>query len=189
MPEEYQVGMLLSAVSDQTLIVINALPDATSGDRQKLSNVIKLLEKFCLAGESILFERHNFYKRKQREDQPIEHFITAVRTLAQTCDFTQGGTDFSDQMVRDRPLCGMCDDNVRQRLLAKDKLDLETCIKDCRSTSITRQQIQQMKTATATNGIPTDMAASDNVFAVTMRHCDYCGRAHERGLRLCLAYG
>ena len=94
-------------------------------------------------------------------------------------------------MVRDRLLCGICDDNVRQRLLAKDKLaiDLETCIKECRSTSITRQQVQQMKTATATNGIPTGMAASDNVFAVATRHCDYCGTAHQRGLRFCPAYG
>ena len=132
MPEEYQVGMLISAASDQTLIVINALPYATSSDRQKLSKVIQLLEEFCLAGENILFERHNFYKRKQGEDEPIENFITAVRTLAQTCDFIQDGKDFSDQMVRDRLLCGIGDDNVRQRLLAKDKLDLETCIKECR---------------------------------------------------------
>ena len=43
MPEEYQVGMLISAASDQTLIVINALPYATSSDRQKLSKVIQLL--------------------------------------------------------------------------------------------------------------------------------------------------
>ena len=94
-------------------------------------------------------------------------------------------------MVRNRLLCGICDDNVRQRLLAKDKLDLETCIKECRSTSITRQQVQQMKTAiaTVTNGIPTGMAVSDNVFAVTTRHCDYCGTAHQRGLRFCPAYG
>ena len=91
MPEEYQVGMLISAALDQTLIVINALPYATSSDRQKLSKVIQLLEEFCLAGENILFERHNFYKRKQGEDEPIENFITAVRTLAQTCDFTQDG--------------------------------------------------------------------------------------------------
>ena len=114
--------------------------------------------------------------------------ITAVRTLAQACGFTQNGKDFSDQMVRDRLLCGICYDNVRQRLLAKDKLDLETCIKECRSTSITRQQVQQMKTATAANGIPACMAASDNVFAVTTRHCDYCGTAHQRGLRFCPAY-
>ena len=52
MPEAwYQVGMLISAASDQTLIVINALPYATSSDRQKLSKVIQLLEEFCLAGE------------------------------------------------------------------------------------------------------------------------------------------
>ena len=95
MPEECQVGMLISAVSDQTLIVINALSYATSSDRQKLSKIIQLLEEFCLAEKDILFERHNFYKRKQGEDEPIESFITAVRTLAQTCDFTHDGKDFS----------------------------------------------------------------------------------------------
>ena len=88
--------MLISAASDQTLILINALSYATSSDRQKLSKVIQLLEEFGLAGENILFERHNFYKLKQGEDEPIENFITAVRTLAQTCDFTHDGKDFSD---------------------------------------------------------------------------------------------
>ena len=64
-----------------------------------------------------------------------------------------------DRMVRDRLLCGINHDNVRQRVLAKDKLDLETCIKECRRTSITSQQVRQTKTATATNGISTGMAA------------------------------
>ena len=92
-------------------------------------------------------------------------------------------------MVRDRLPCGINHDNVRQRVLAKDKLDLETCIKECRRTSITSQEVRQTKTATAMNGISTGMAASDNVFAVTTCHCDYSGTAHQRGLRFCPAYG
>ena len=128
MPEEYQVGMFVSAASDETLVIIKALPYGTSAERQKPSKVIELLEEFCLAGENVLFERHTFYKRSQGEDEPIENFITAIRTLAQTCNFTQDRKDSSDQMVRDRLLCGICDDSVHQRPLAKDKLDLKTCI-------------------------------------------------------------
>ena len=160
-------------------------------DHQKLLKVIQLLEEFCLAGENILFEGYNFHKRRQGEDEPIENFITAVRTLAQTCDFTQDGKNCSahDQMVRDWPLCGICDHNVRQRLLGKDKLDLETCINECRSTSITRHQVQQT-TAISVNRIPSGMGASDNVFTVdATRHCDYCGTAYQRALRFCPACG
>ena len=115
-PDEYQIGMLISCASDETLTIVNALPYSNDGDRNKLSKVLKLLEEFCLAEENVMYERHTFYRRKQEEDESVESFITAIRTLARTCDFKENGVDFSEQMIRDRLVCGIKDDSVRQRL-------------------------------------------------------------------------
>ena len=98
---------------------MNALPYSNSGNRNKPSEVLKLLEEFCLAQENVMYERHTFYRRKQEEDESVESFITSIRTLAGTCDFTENGVDFSEQMIRDRLVCRIKDDSVRQRLLAK----------------------------------------------------------------------
>ena len=91
-----------------------------------------------------MYERHTFYQRQQEDNEPVESFITDLRTLARTCDFTEGGKDFTEQMIRDRLVCGIADDAVRHRLLAKDKPSLATCIKECRSAATTRIQFRKI---------------------------------------------
>ena len=107
--DEYQCGMLTSAVDDETLRIIDALPYASESDRKKPDKIIDLLGKYCLQDENIMFERHRFYQRRQKEGETVEHFITDLRTLARTCDFTEDGKDFANQMIRDRLglVCGI----------------------------------------------------------------------------------
>ena len=92
---------------------------------EQTSEVLKLLQEFCLAEENVMYERHTFYRRKQEEDESLESFITSIRTLARTCDFKENGVDFSSQIIRDRLVCGRKDDSVRLRyrrlLSASDK--------------------------------------------------------------------
>ena len=173
-PEEYQIGMLISCANDDTLTIVNALPYSNSGDRNKPSEVLKLLEEFCLAQENVMYERHTFYRRKQEEDESVESFITSIRTLARTCDFTENGVDFSEQMIRDRLVCGIKDDSVRQRLLAKNKPDLAACVKESRTTAATREQAQNMRITTRTNSLRVQEGETtpDTVLAMTPRsHC------------------
>ena len=126
--------------------VINALPHAVESDLKDLSKVLKLLEEFCFAGENIMSERYKFYQRQQEEGEPIETFITALRTMARTCAFTEDGKDFSAQMIRDRLVCGMRDGVVRKKLLSIDSQPtLETCIKESRSTAATVHQAQECR--------------------------------------------
>ena len=196
-PEEYQIGMLISCANDDTLTIVNALPYSNSGDRNKPSEVLKLLEEFCLAQENVMYERHTFYRRKQEEDESVESFITSIRTLARTCDFTENGVDFSEQMIRDRLVCGIKDDSVRQRLLAKNKPDLAACVKESRTTAATREQAQNMRITTRTNSLRVQEGETtpDTVLAMTPRTsdksagCEYCGKIHRWGQRYCPAYG
>ena len=112
--------MLISAMDADTLRVVNTLPYAAEEDRQKLEKILELLETYCLQDETVMYERHTFYQCQQEDNEPVESFITDLRTLARTCDFTEGGKDFTEQMIRDRLVCGIADDAVRHRLLAKD---------------------------------------------------------------------
>ena len=78
--DEYQCGMLSSAVDDETLRIIDALPYASESDRKKPDKIIDLLEKYCPQDENIMFERHRFYQRRQKEGETVEHSITDLRT-------------------------------------------------------------------------------------------------------------
>ena len=95
--DEYQSGMLISAMDADTLRVVNTLPYAAEEDRQKLEKILELLEAYCLKDETVMYERHTFYQRQQEDNEPVESFITDLLTLARTCDFTEGGKDFTEQ--------------------------------------------------------------------------------------------
>ena len=113
--------MLVSVADDETLKVIDSLPYAASGDRKKIDKIIELLEKHCLQDVNILFERHRFYRRVQKDGESIDKFVRELRMLARTCEFTEDGKDFTEQMVRDRLVCGVSENSVQQKLLAKVK--------------------------------------------------------------------
>ena len=173
--DSYKVSMLISCIGDEALTVINALPYAAESDRKDLSKVLKLLEEFCFAGENIMYERYKFYQRQQEEGEPIETFITALRTMARTCAFTEDGKDFLAQMIRDRLVCGMRDGAVRRKLLSKDSQpNLETCIKESRSAAAAVHQAQRMQ----------GLCDSINIAKKgEWPECGYCGRRHQRGQR------
>ena len=199
--DEYQCGMLTSAVDDETLRIIDALPYATESDRKKPDKIIDLLGKYCLQDENIMFERHQFYQRRQNEGETVEHFITDLRTLARTCDFTEDGKDFANQMIRDRLVCGIRNDVVRQRLLAGENPSLSTCIKECRTAEATQTQATEMRTMLSAAGRvklePNDETCLRTTTSSTNRsaiaperqiwRCSHCNRRHGKGR--CPAFG
>ena len=91
-----------------------------------------------------MFERHRFYERRHREGETTEKFITDLRPLARTCNFVEDGKGFTDQMIRDRLVCGISNNAVRQRLLAKENPTLAACIKECRIYETTASQVTEM---------------------------------------------
>ena len=145
--DEYKTGMLVSVADDETLKVIDSLPYVASGDRKKIDKIIELLEKHCLQDVNILFERHRFYRRVQKDGESIDKFARELRMLARTCEFTEDGKDFTEQMVRDRLVCGVSENSVQQKLLAKDNPTLSACIKICRATAAVSSQASEMKAA------------------------------------------
>ncbi|CAB4044661.1 Hypothetical predicted protein, partial [Paramuricea clavata] len=56
--------------------------------------------------------------------------------LATTCNVEQ----LTDSLVRDRIVCGMCDDNLRENLLKVANSDLDKCIEACRATELTKEK-------------------------------------------------
>ena len=126
---------------------MKGLPYDVPEDRGKLSKILELLKKYYLDNENVICERSKFYQRQQEEGEPVESFIPDLRSLAQTCEFSQDGNDFSEQMIRDRLVCGIRSDTVPQRLLAKGKpkLMISMCVKELRSVASTSEQVKQMQ--------------------------------------------
>lgn len=59
----------------------------------------------------------------------IDAYVAMLRTLARTCKYEA----LKDEMIRDRIVLGILDNNTRKKLLQEKKLDLQRCLDICRA--------------------------------------------------------
>ena len=198
---EYQASMLITCLGSEGLAIMNALPYATEADRKDATKILDLMEKHFLETENTMFERHKFYERRQSMGEQVDNYIAELRRLARTCNFVEDGKDFTNQMIRDRLICGISNGSIRRKLLAKNMPSLEVCVKECRSAEATSEQAEYMGTPAA--GQPS-IAVKEEVCQLTRRRsdnsngphlvsiaqCNYCGRSHAvPRSRYCPAFG
>ena len=73
---------------------------------------------------------HRFWDNKQQEGEPIDQFITKLKTRAKSCEFG----DQHDTMLRDRIVFGVSDTQLKERLLRESSdLTLEKEASLCRA--------------------------------------------------------
>ena len=63
-------------------------------------------------------QRFKFNSRFRQPGESVSNFVSELRSLAEFCNF--GST--LDDMLHDRLVCGINDDNIQRRLLSEDKL-------------------------------------------------------------------
>ncbi|XP_065182117.1 uncharacterized protein K02A2.6-like [Sycon ciliatum] len=103
-----------------------------------------------------LLDRIAFYDRKQQRNESFDSFFTAMRELFAQCDFPdmelcstctpqlcstcpQSLRKVTDDMMRDRIVVGIANDDTRHKLLAAPSLTLETAAKICRAEEAAQQ--------------------------------------------------
>ena len=81
-----------------------------------------------------------FNNRNQLPGEPIDHFVTDLRTKAKTCEF---GT-LTDSLIRDRIVEGVLDDGTHSRLLRETSLTLQKALNICQSSEAASTQIKSL---------------------------------------------
>lgn len=85
------------------------------------------------------FERYRFNRRTQEAGESYDQYKTALRKLAESCDFD---TITPDEMLRDRLIFGIRDSKVRERLLRESKLSLAKTDEICRAAESMQTQMK-----------------------------------------------
>ena len=154
----------------------------------RTNKVLELWETYCIGKTNIIYERYKFNNRSQEQSESIDAYLTALRVLAETCEFTE----LKDSLIRYRIVCGAKDNAVRQKLLQESGLTLKKCIDMCRAAEATAAQLKVMAasqdpvkesnfvkkkkenkpTAHKANGkrLPSQLVAD----------CKFCGPQHEK---------
>ena len=137
-----------------------------------------------------------FFSRNQENGESIDHYVTVLKTLSDTCEFG----NLKESLIRDRLVFGILDNSVRERLLRDPELTLQTAIElRVRSAELTNAQLKQIKAdQKITEELPIHHVKSNSEHSYKNReqnlltpivNCKYCGKKHPRDKNQCPAFG
>ena len=101
------------------------LEDKVKSDYEQL--VLKFTEH-CDPARNVNYERHLFFEAYQLEDS-FDKFLSTLKTKSKTCDFG----NLRNSLILTQIIRGVKDQNMREKLLAKQKLELEEAVSWCRA--------------------------------------------------------
>ena len=191
--EAVQVATLLTVIGEEAREVFSTFSGwANEGDSTKIEPVLAKFEQYCQPRKHVPFERYRFNRRVQEAGETYDQYRTALRKLAEGCDF---GTITPDEILRDRLVFGIRDAKTRERLLRESELTLERTDEMCHAAE---SMMSQMKVFEDSQGVTVNTLASGKEVKTAegspkpkrTRECWNCGRRHEFHKReLCPAYG
>lgn len=145
--EKQKCNLLLHCMGPEALDIYNTfeIPAAQA------SSFKFILEKFdyFLPKINITYERHKFFTRNQKVGENIDTYATELKALATTCNFDK----LKDSLIKDRIVCGIQNNQLREKLLNETKLTLTKCMEVCRAFDDTKAQIKTLNAETEVNNV------------------------------------
>ena len=179
--------------------IYNGMQFASETDRCTLSKIVEKFDEFTIGEVNETYERYIFNGRNQGQDESIDAYITALRTLAKTCGFCDC---LADSLSRNRIVLEINSHTLRKRLLQERNLDLKKCIDLCRSSEAASSQIKNISGASNTTddvhrvkAQPTKPPWKQKYDRNAKRHkhqkrkiCTFCAGNHPLKKELCPAW-
>ncbi|KAL9964120.1 hypothetical protein ACROYT_G027704 [Oculina patagonica] len=138
--ETEKCSYLLIWVGQKGRDIYNTWTGISVDDRKKLQTYYDRFENHVSPKSNSVFARFKFHSRTQDTSETAEKFITALRMLAQDCDFKD-----PDEMIRDRIVFGTNSLKVREKLISKGaKFTLDKAIEIARSLESSQAQLTAM---------------------------------------------
>ena len=123
-PEACKVALFLHCVGPDAVQIYNGLAFASNKDSKSSTTIFEMFD--LQVGEiNETYEHYIFNSRNQKPDEPIDAYVTALRNLAKTCNFSDC---LKDSLLRDRIVLGIQSQHTSKRLLQDRKLTLKKCI-------------------------------------------------------------
>ncbi len=136
------ISTLLSVIGQDALDTFNTFQFA-EGDEKKFDEGVKQSENYCKSKKNTTYERYIFNCHVQKEGESLDTFVTALRTLAESCEFG----DLRESIILDQIIIGITDKNMKQALLKSENLTLNRALTQIRVSAATNNQVEQMSAA------------------------------------------
>lgn len=197
--DKMQASIFLHVVGDEALEVYNNFTFSAK-DKMKLNKIMDKFEAYCIPKRNVTFERHRFFTCVQKMGETIDQYVNELRNRGKTCEF--GG--LTESLIKDRIVCGITDNGLRERLLREPDLDLGKALALCRASETVKTQAKELLSDVSCNvdAVKRDAhkyhkhktsddkkwTGQSNKNRVTnQKSCTRCGTQHPP--RQCPAYG
>ncbi|XP_032895940.1 uncharacterized protein LOC116985324 [Amblyraja radiata] len=110
---------------------------------EECDNIQPLKNKFqtyCEPKKNLTVTRYIFNTRNQRQRETFSSYLTAVKSLSNDCEFDI----IHDSLLRDRIVCGISSQPLREKLLQCHELTLEKCSDMCLIAEAAAEQMKQI---------------------------------------------
>lgn len=157
----------------------------TDGDEKKFNEVIEAFRRYCSPRKHILYERYTFWSLQQEGEESVDVYLTRIKLKLDTCEYAAEVPRQDMTHVISSSLDLPTDDNLKERLLCEENLDLATAVGLAQRAESSKRQIREMTTNHEVIVVQRSRGRS-SMFTETA-HCGNCGRKHKP--KLCPAYG
>ena len=203
--EQQKVKMVKYLLGSSGREVYNTFQFGTDEQHRTVAEITAQFDAYCDPRNHEIIDRHNFFTRKQDSAETIDKYATALRMLAKHCNFG----DLSDSLIRDRIVCGIANDALREKLLRERDLNLNSCIRICRASEVSKEQnktfaeledsvvhaVQYRTDTRKKHAMPNSKVESSKTQQIphtkrtSVVNCRFCGEEHERRRDACPAFG
>lgn len=122
--ETLKKSTLLTVIGSSTNTLLQGLCAPAKPASKTYDQLVALLQTHLHPKPSIIAERYKFYRAIQEDHETIHDFVARIKKLTAYCEFGSSLTD----SLRDRFVCGVRNDKIRERLLEKANPTFEEAI-------------------------------------------------------------
>lgn len=139
--DKVKSSILLTVIGEDCLDIYNNFKFDPADDKQVLEKVLEKFQNYFTPQASTTYERYKFFTHAQKDGQTIENYAKELRTMSRTCKFG----DLQESLIRDRIICGIIDNGLREKLLrAADDATLDQTLKTCQAWEATKQHVKEI---------------------------------------------
>ena len=110
-------------------------------DCETYDEALVILKRVYVKRKNDVFARHLLATRKQRTAESLQQFLQALKLLSKDCTFQAVSAEqYREELTRDAFINRLNSQGIRQRLLEKDDLSLETAYEQAYSLKRAQQQ-------------------------------------------------
>ena len=180
-----QVSILLTILGESAQKIYENFTFDKEDEKKNITNILKKFNEYVEPQINQIFEICMFYRRYQQEHESFERYVNNIKTMSKRCDFTNITVD---EIIRDKIINGMRNNNLRKSLITRSNLTCEMLIKICRAEDISQEQSTTLKTKETINYINSKPKKHYQEKRKEIK-CRYCGGIHQFKKELCPAYG